>query len=368
MDHRVEELLEKQKKLTFVLGETLYRLYRSQAVRFLYTSDSVEEEEGVRKLVRLLEYLEDRIRKFEEIYGKEDEEEMTDEESEAERSLPEREESAEEEPAEEEESAEEEKEMPEEGETSKEEAPGEEEAPLTESTAAEAAQLESAAALAAQEEIIKNICQMASFASDAEKRLFEKSIARLQKGSEREREVSIGQIANVADKAALRKVYEIAMRDESSRVRLAVMKNIFRMNDNKNEALFRLGLEDADPAVRMAAIKAVAGRVNNAHHSLLKELLSDGDPRVRGLAVTYLGIYYGKDGAKEANALSADESPYVRKSLLEMLSIVRPDGVMTTIKNLLSDTDEEVKKAAEDALGKFMTGKKKEKSHDKRKK
>lgn len=73
MEQHIEELRQKQRKLTLVLGDKIYRLYRAQAIRFLYTSDGVVEEDEVNKLIRLLDYLDERIQKLEEIYRTDDE-------------------------------------------------------------------------------------------------------------------------------------------------------------------------------------------------------------------------------------------------------------------------------------------------------
>jgi len=72
MKDKVEELKRKHRKLTFLLGQLIYKLYQSQAIRFLYTSGGIKEEEEVGKMLRLLDYLNERIKKFEEIYYEEE--------------------------------------------------------------------------------------------------------------------------------------------------------------------------------------------------------------------------------------------------------------------------------------------------------
>jgi hypothetical protein len=71
---RVKDQLEglkiKHRKVTLLLGEAIYRLYKLKTIRFLYTSDGIEDEREVKKILNLLDYMVDRIKKFEEIYSK----------------------------------------------------------------------------------------------------------------------------------------------------------------------------------------------------------------------------------------------------------------------------------------------------------
>ena len=68
----MEELSRKHRKLVFLLGEVLYKLYRSELVRFLYTSDGVKDEEEVDKIISLLGYLDGRIVKSGSVRDKKD--------------------------------------------------------------------------------------------------------------------------------------------------------------------------------------------------------------------------------------------------------------------------------------------------------
>lgn len=67
---RLDELRQKERKIVFHLGETIYKLYKNENIRFLYTSDGVDQEREVRKVLKLLDYMADRIKTFEEIYLK----------------------------------------------------------------------------------------------------------------------------------------------------------------------------------------------------------------------------------------------------------------------------------------------------------
>lgn len=339
MEQRVEELRQKQKKLTFALGDKIRRLYKSQGVRFLYTSEGVEDEEGVNKLIRLLDYLDERIEKFEEIYGQADDQAdgEVEEAGELEQIQEERFSEAEEE-----------------------EGAGSITRPQITAALDEGPR--------EKESTLDSICRSARLESDAEERLFKKSLERMQKGTEREREVAVGHIAGITDKDALRKVYAFAMKDASSLVRLAVVRQVARTQDADNDELLLFGLKDTDIQVKIAALKGVGSWVSGRHQDFLGEVLKDGDEHARGLAVTYLGIYYGKDGVKKACAASTDQSPYVRKSLIDMLAIVKPEGALSTIKNLLSDNDKAVVSAAELALAKLMPSKIRREGHGKSKK
>ncbi len=69
MKDQVEELRRKYRKGVFVLGELIYKLYESGSVRFVYTSEGIEEEREVDKMLRLLDYMSARIAKLEETYS-----------------------------------------------------------------------------------------------------------------------------------------------------------------------------------------------------------------------------------------------------------------------------------------------------------
>ncbi len=399
MEDHLEALRQKQKKLTFLFGELVYGLCRSDDARFR----PIAENKEAKKFLDLLDYLADRIDKIEALYSVELEAEAQAEEDEAAgmaqpeaepvaEDVPEAEGSFEEAAVEEEAAAAQEAitaEAPVEVAVPQEEAeaeplpsvddvPAEDEEPqITEAVEDEvnlivAEENPSRSSLSRQRseaaDTLAEILETAKFSSSANRRLFEKNIKQLRMGTELEREISVAQIAHITPKAALHRVYEIAMRDESPLVRLTVIKNISRMKEGDAEGFFDLGINDPDPKVRAAAIKGLGSRVCEKHRKLLEGLLKDDDVHVRGLAVTYLGIYYGKDGVKKAMTSWTDDSPYVRASLLEMLSIVKPDGVLTIVKDLLSDPDQEVKKAAEKALEKLMPERTKGKANGKRKK
>lgn len=72
MEQHLQELRQKQRKLTFLLGEKIENLYTSGLLRFLYTSDGVKDEEEVLKLLRLLGYIEERIAKLSHFYGEDE--------------------------------------------------------------------------------------------------------------------------------------------------------------------------------------------------------------------------------------------------------------------------------------------------------
>ncbi|MBF0571449.1 MAG: HEAT repeat domain-containing protein [Candidatus Omnitrophica bacterium] len=372
MDQHLQELKSKQRKLIFLFGEAVYKLYKSKEISFGFASEDRPKEQEIEKITRLLDYLDERITKIEEL---EDEDE---EESEDDTAVYQEEDEIEDEVEDEleaESAVEDEKE--DEGEIQQ-EAVVEDEIELEETSTVEsevnkAVEEESSASSPFVEERIRpddtltRLLETASFNCDADRRLFEKNINQLSMGTQREREVAIGQIAHITPKDILHQVYEFAMKDESSLVRLAVIKNVSRMKQGEAEGFFDLGMNDADAKVRTAAVKGLGSHVSDRNRKILDGLLSDSDEHIRGLAVTYLGIYYGKEGVKKAITAWEDTNPYVRISLLEMLSIVKPEGALTVVKNLLSDKEQDVKKAAEKALEKLMPERKRNKNYGKRK-
>ena len=52
MTTNIEELKRKYRKVAFLLGELIYKLKNDESVRFLYTSDGVEDEKEVERLLR----------------------------------------------------------------------------------------------------------------------------------------------------------------------------------------------------------------------------------------------------------------------------------------------------------------------------
>jgi len=69
MNNQLAELNRKYRKLTFRLGELIYRSYQEKSIRFLYTSDG-EDEKDINKTLRLLDYMEERIARFSQIQEK----------------------------------------------------------------------------------------------------------------------------------------------------------------------------------------------------------------------------------------------------------------------------------------------------------
>ncbi|MBF0521939.1 MAG: hypothetical protein HQL24_02665 [Candidatus Omnitrophica bacterium] len=65
MKKQLDDLQLKKKKLLFLLGEAMSSLYKAQKLRVLYTSDAVDSEAEVLKLLRLMEHLQDKIKKLE---------------------------------------------------------------------------------------------------------------------------------------------------------------------------------------------------------------------------------------------------------------------------------------------------------------
>ncbi|MBF0511515.1 MAG: HEAT repeat domain-containing protein [Candidatus Omnitrophica bacterium] len=387
MDDQLQDLKSRHRKLVFLFGEAVHQLYKSEDIRFIYSSGVGEKKEEIQKLVMLLDYLNERIMQIEpeetEVLAEEDEdqEDYFEEQEDApqeEEKVPEdnlqeeanevQEDGLNEEKDEdlEEDVVPEEGVVPEEQELLAENTILEDQEIVLEDTSAiesevnRAVEEECSASSPFRDEKIKLddtltcLLDTAVFTSDADRRLFEKNIKQLSMGTQREREVAIGQMAHVTPKDVLHQVYEFAMKDKSSAVRMAVLKNVARMKEGSSEGFFDLGMNDPDPKVRTTAVKGLGSHVSEGNRKTLEGLLADSDERIRGLAVTYLGIYYGKEGLQKAMTTWQDPQAYVRVSLLEMLSIVKPEGALRIVKNLLSDKDQEVKKAAEKALEKLM--------------
>ena len=70
LKRQLEELKSRHRKVTFHLGDTINSLHKTQDIRLLYTSDGVKEEGEVKKSLKLLAYLEDRISKYKKVNPK----------------------------------------------------------------------------------------------------------------------------------------------------------------------------------------------------------------------------------------------------------------------------------------------------------
>ena len=67
MPNQLDDLKRKNKKLKYLLGELVHKLHTEESIRFLFTSQGVNEENNVKKTLELLNYLEKRILNLEEI-------------------------------------------------------------------------------------------------------------------------------------------------------------------------------------------------------------------------------------------------------------------------------------------------------------
>lgn len=72
----LEDLKRKNRKVTFYLGDLIYKLYVSQSLRFFYTSEGLEQEKEVKRILRLLDYIRERIEKLEYVYPETGKEEL----------------------------------------------------------------------------------------------------------------------------------------------------------------------------------------------------------------------------------------------------------------------------------------------------
>jgi hypothetical protein len=324
---QLQELRSKQRKLTFVLGELLYGLYKVQHIRFLYTSYGVKREREVEKILKLLNHLTNRMKKFQELYSVESAPE------EAKGGCLDRRVIA----------------TPVRKSNRQPQRPGDE---STKTVKDRTAQEEAPELALPIEEII---CK-AKFESDRERELFEQSLKCLSSEDERARERSLRSISHISDKVSLKRAYRLAMSDKSNNVRLRVLKLILYSREKENEELYRIGLNDCDSRVRAAAIKGLSTIAHPDNFSLVASMLKDRDPYIRAITVINLTIYYGQQGVERATELLDDENPHVRKSLVDTLLVVKPKGCLSLIKKMLDDPDAEVKKAATAAYEKCVSG------------
>jgi HEAT repeats len=366
MQERIDELIRKNRKLLYRLGEKIYNLHTDQSVRFLYTSDGVSNETDVTKLLRLIEYMTDRISKFEGIASEEVEikEEVVEEVMEPEviEEVPSeetKEEVIEEEP-EEEIAGEVTEEEPEE-EIADEVIEEEPEEPLVIDPTPETSNFTEPSKIVASvenypkdEEFIDTIFAGAQCDSEADKRLLKKILKEL---ASPEADVRIRCVRNgghMIDGPEVMKLYECAMDDVDMGVRLAAVKSFAQGKDKKYEGLYRRALQDTESKVRIAAIKGLSILMMEDALDLIGPLLKDDDAYIRGMAATCIGIYCGVPGIKMVIESLSDESAYVRKCIVDMLGVVKPPETVYILEKLAEDQDEEVKKAADAALMKFI--------------
>ncbi len=74
MNNPLEEIRQKQRKLVYHFGEQLYSFRRSGHLDFSFSSSNSVQEKEITKLLKLLQYMDERICKFEELSAREAEE------------------------------------------------------------------------------------------------------------------------------------------------------------------------------------------------------------------------------------------------------------------------------------------------------
>lgn len=384
----IADLNRKYRKVAFLLGELVHKLHRNETARFLCTTDGIEDEKEMHRLLNLLDYLDERIENLGDVDDADDQEGGETEEAEDASSAlaaeagecvgPSKEPVLENSDID---AGKDAAELPDEAAEPVKEDYEQENAPVeAEKIPEEAAEAVGPAIEEARETPAADpvtTAQTASddslsgahglkFGSDAEKDLFEENLAGFRDGNERERERCVRAIAHLSSREAIRQVCKAAIKDDSPEVRVAAVRSLAKTIDSGNEDIFKLALKDADNKVKTAAIKAISVLAKEEHIKLLEPLLSDGDPHIRGMVGTCLGIYYGKKGLEMAGELRHDESPYVRKSIVEMLGVVNPRESFGIINEMTGDSESEVKEAARTSLSKCVK-KKKETAHEKRK-
>ncbi len=396
----MDGLKQKQRKLLYHFGETIYELYRAECIDFTFPSGNEALEKETSKLLKLLNYMDERIQKFEQADPRE-ETVPAGEASVPEVKAPVAEESAEspavvvhsEEAPLAEKQTEGVSESPEEeGEELRWEESGSTENDESSSTAPIAAESESAPEILSEgssnasfaevpeEETIfvpepeafvpetpvpeetpaqgtdaltfQGLLDGVRFKSEIERRVFEDNLGVLQAGDEKDRVRALKNISRLGGKETFKDVCNLAMKDTDPAVRSTAIKLIGRTRDPESAGLFRAGLQDRDAGVRIASVKGLSMLLLKDCVPSIESMLQDPDAHVRGMTVTYLGIYGGAEGIRLASEACKDPDSFVRKSLVDVLAIVRAPGTISVVKQLLDDPDDGVRRSAANALSK----------------
>ena len=408
MQNSLSELKQKQRKLLYHFGETLYNLYRADSIDFVFPAGNAWQEQETSKLLKLLNYMTERVRKFEELASREETVEAVAEPvpevqssvaelpvpslgdtvlDEEKKPMDEKSESVPEAPLGEKEGIRWEEAGPAESEGSSStsrsiveveqvsetlsggslaatltetlEEKAEEEARLSpealveQETSQLAAQFpDEAPTQAAVSVTFQGLLESVRFKSETEQRLFEENLDVLRNGQEKERVRALKNVSYLVGKTTFKDVCGLVMKDPGPAVRIAALKTLGRTRDPESLDLYRTGLQDEDAGVRIACVKGLSMLLLKDCVPVIEPMGKDPDARVRGMTVTYLGIYGGPQGVQLASEAWKDEDAYVRKSLVDMLAIVRAPGTFSVIKQLLDDTDEGVRRSAANALNK----------------
>jgi hypothetical protein len=400
LDNFLEDLKQKQRKLIFHFGEMIYGSLKSERIELAFPGEHSSEEKETVKLLKLLRYMEERIRKFERTAAGREETDAKETRSGAceisvENPLTEQAKDAvsaacpgradvpcekcEECPPAEaacvapvaEEVAPQTE--PAAGEALPEIKPDAERTPVEEfqtvepqtqshTASDEAPQPVTATPVLDEMAGVKNsppaadpfgdILTAAALGSETERRVFEETVDVLRFGDEKDRERAVKSVSHFGGKETFLAICRVMMKDPAAPVRTAVIKAIARIRDAGVAEIYQQGLDDEDAGVRIAAVKGLSMALPKDSVSSIIPLLRDPDAHVRGMAVTCLGIYGGEAGAQAVFELRGDPDAYVRKSLVDVFGIVRAPGMLPTIKMMVDDENEVVRKAVESALSK----------------
>lgn len=189
-----------------------------------------------------------------------------------------------------------------------------------------------------------------SITTEIGKQLYGENIDYLKSEHVDERLNALNRIAYVGNVAFFKRICEWAMKDESPLVRAQALRLIARKKGFNKFDLFSRALADEDETVRQEAIKYVVDGDKKQIPVLLLPSLKDSVASIRALAIKYLGLYGGTNAVSYVLDSVNDSDPIVRKSVLEVLSIIRPPEVAKILRQMAKDESRDVAKAAEQAL------------------
>lgn len=367
MDERLNDLKQKKRKLLYHFGEWLYQLFQTGDAELAFPSENSPQEKEIDKIFNMLNFVDERIQKFEKMdiheeitehhSGKKDEHGGNGKDHGTA--------------------------QPFEGLLNTPNASGpdtldescllfnrKQYSPEVETMNGAEANSDREREIAEPQEplprSLEDILENAQFEGESQERLFIENLEALQIGSDEERDRAFKNISYFSDRHTLRKVCLFMLNDSNPKMRAFALKTIGRTRDPKNLQHFGRGLRDKDAAVRVVSIRMLGVALLNAMESyrLLAPMLRDVDPNVRGAAVSAIGICGGADGVRAACQLWNDKSANVRKALLDMLAVMRMSDTVSVIKQLINDPDDAVRRAAENALSKLAAVSKKGKSEN----
>ena len=166
-------------------------------------------------------------------------------------------------------------------------------------------------------------------------------------------------LGNIGNPESLKKIEEIAQKDEELTVRKSAVVAIGKIKSSQSFEILKTLVEDKHDDIRREAVIAINHiKPENADEILIKSIF-DSSPRVREVACIALGNLKNKEHLPYIIKLLDDKQPNVRKAAANVLSNLREINALPYVLKKITDSNEFVQNEAALAYIRFprITGK-----------